>query len=283
MQPLVWILISSLLWMAAVMSMLTLVGPAWDQFSAWQTSVLRPMMVRLRMNTGPLPTYLRLWGLSIFFAIVIIGGIYQMWVLATVAVVLIYLAPNIILSTLIEKRRRLLQDQMVSASIGLANASRAGLSLAQGLESICNEIPAPLSVELRQIVFDWKRGRPLIDSIHEVRERLNLNGFTLFALAIEACLERGGNISQALERISRSLTENRRLERKLEAETASGRKLVVILALFPAVFLGGFYFLDPRGISLLFSTVIGQIVLLIVIALVCISIQWCRKILNIDV
>ncbi len=38
-----------------------------------------------------------------------------------------------------------------------------------------------------------------------------------------------GKITDALERISRSLQENQRLERKMEADTASGRKVIIIL------------------------------------------------------
>ena len=52
---------------------------------------------------------------------------------------------------------------MVAATIALANTSRAGLSLAQGLETVGNETPEPLASEIRRIVREYKHGRPLAE------------------------------------------------------------------------------------------------------------------------
>ncbi len=60
---------------------------------------------------------------------------------AIAAVYLVYVAPRIILDLMIRRRRALLRDQMVTATIALANTSRAGLSLAQGLETVGKETP----------------------------------------------------------------------------------------------------------------------------------------------
>ena len=183
---------------------------------------------------------------------------------------------------MIERRRALLRDQMVGGAIALANASRAGLSLAQGLKTVGEEIPQPLAAELQKIVNEYEHGRPLQRAIHNAKERLNLDSFTLFASAIEVSLERGGRITESLERISRSLQENQRIERQLEAETASGRRVVIILAIFPFLFLAGFLVLHPEGTLLLFSTLIGQFVVLVVIALTFVSIWWSNRILSIE-
>lgn len=277
------ILLSSILWFATVFAAVWYAAPVWDLVAARQVRDLTPKLHDLRMRVDRLPLYLRYWGTAMVFTVLVLGPMLGMWPLAIVAVALIYFAPRTILAILVARRRRLLRDQMVGASVGLANSARAGLSLAQGLEAICNDTPQPLAGELRRVVFEWQRGRPLVEAIEEVRLRLDLDGFTLFALAITACIDRGGNVSDALVRISHSLLENQRLERKLEADTASGRKLVVILAAFPMLFLGGFYFLDSEGTGRLFSTTPGQIALIIVIGMVVIGVQWCRRILAIEV
>lgn len=276
------VLISSVCWFLAVASLVLISGPAWDHMTKWRFKPLEEEMERLRIDTSRLWFYLRLWGLSLWGIIVVVGWMLHMWILAVTALALAYFAPYFMLKRIVARRRERLRDQMVGTAIGLANAARAGLSLAQAVEGICEDSPDPIRGELRRIVFDWHRGRPLMESIRETQERLDIDAFTLFALAIEASMERGGNVSQALERISFSLSENQRLERKLEADTASGRKLVVILAAFPFVFLGGFYLLDPTGTSLLFETIAGQMILFVVIALVAGSAYWCSKILAIE-
>ena len=89
-------------------------------------------------------------------------------------------------------------------------------------------------------------------------------------------------MTEALERISKSLQEGQRLERKLEADTASGRKVVIILTAFPLVFLFGYYAMDPVGTGVLFKTVLGQIVIVTVLGLTYASARWAKQILTID-
>jgi Flp pilus assembly protein TadB len=86
-----------------------------------------------------------------------------------------------------------------------------------------------------------------------------------------------------LERISHSLQELQRIERKLEVDTASGKKVVYILTGFPLFFLGLSYVTNPEGTSTVFQSLIGQVVLLVVIGLAYFSFRWSQRILAIEV
>lgn len=258
-------------------------GAAWDEVARRYVKDLLELMRALNVSEQAVQRRLRLWGLSLLACFVVVGLLLQMPVIAVAIDVLLLLAPRYVLQFQVEKRKVLLRDQMVGATVALANASRAGLSLAQGLATIGAETPEPLAGEIRRISNEYERGRPLQEAIETTRRRLNLDAFTLFASAIQVSLERGGKITEALERISHSLQENQRLERKLAADTESGRQVVVILALFPLVFLGGFYLLDPHGVGMLFSTLIGQGVLVFIGLLVYASVRWSIRILNIDI
>jgi len=97
------------------------------------------------------------------------------------------------------------------------------------------------------------------------------------------CHERGGKVTEALDRIAASLLEMQRLERKIEADTQSGRRVAILLGIFPFLFLGGFYVLDPEGTGLIFSTIPGQVVLVVVIAIVYFCMRWADKIVAIDI
>ena len=184
---------------------------------------------------------------------------------------------------MIRKRRAELRDQMVVATIALANTSRAGLSLAQGLESVGNETPEPLASELQRIVHEYRHGRPLSESIRATKERLKIESFTLFAAAILVCLERGGRVTDALERISHSLQELQRIERKIEVDTAAGTKVVYILTAFPLFFLGISYVTNPEGTDMLLHTILGQIIMLLIILMSYFSFRWSQRILAIEV
>ncbi len=277
------LLLSSALLAAAVLLAGLWAGPLWDALARRQVADLAPRMAELNMDTSRLPLLLRWWGVALAAAAFLCLFVLNLPILAPLALYLIYVSPRLYLESQIAHRRRLLRDQMVGAGVTLANATRAGLALAQGLETMSKEIPDPLAEEFRRLVRAYQRGRPLADAIRDTKNRLNLDGFTLFATAILTCLERGGKVTEALDRISRSLQENQRLERKLEADTASGRRVVLILGLFPALFLIAFYLMDPVTTGLLFSTLAGQVVLLGIAGLVYMSVQWARRILAIDV
>ncbi|MCA9098173.1 MAG: type II secretion system F family protein, partial [Planctomycetaceae bacterium] len=182
----------------------------------------------------------------------------------------------------IRRRSYLLRDQLVGAGIGLANACRSGLSLAQAFEAVTKDIPDPLKSEFGRVVGEYHAGRPLREALLATKERLNLDSFSLLVSAVLVCMERGGNLTEALDRISNSLQENQRLERKLEADTQSGRMVVIVLCVFPFLFLGGFYVIDPEGTGLIFTTTLGQIVLAGVILCVFAAGRMAQKILSIE-
>lgn len=277
------ILTSSTLIFVAVFLAIRSGGGVWDQVTTRYVADITPMLDSLSLDRSQLSKWLRIWGISLVAAFVIVAFVLRMPPVALAAVYLVYVSPRIILDFMIRKRRAMLRDQMVTATVALANTSRAGLSLAQGLESIGTETPEPLAAELRRIVHEYQHGRPLSESIRATKERLKIESFTLFAAAILVCLERGGRITDALERISHSLQELQRIERKIEVDTASGTKVVYILTAFPLLFLGISYLTNPAGTETLLHSISGQVIMLVVIALTYFSFRWSQKILAIEV
>jgi len=273
-------LLSSVLLGLAVASFLVLVTPHWDRFTAWHLSDLTARMRDLNMNTAALPGYLRAWA-GALVGTAAVGLALGYPALTLPVLVLIYRAPRAFVGGLIVRRRILIRDQLVAGCVALANATRAGLALAQGIESVLPETPAPLRDELGRINREVNGGRPLAAALRDAQQRLGLDSFTLFSSALLVCLERGGKVTEALDRISKSLAENQRLERKLEADTASGNLVVKILALCPVGFLCLFGLMDPAGTSLLFTTVPGQVVLLVAAGLTFIAVKWAQAILDV--
>jgi tight adherence protein B len=278
-----FILLSSTLVFVAVL-VASQSGPhVWDGIARRYVADLTPKLDSLSLDRTELSSYLRIWGMTLVGAFVVVAFIFQMPPVAIASVYLVYVAPRIILDLMIRRRRALLRDQMVTATIALANTSRAGLSLAQGLSTVANETPNPLAAEIRRVVHEYKHGRPLAEALRAAKDRLSIDSFTLFASAVLVSLERGGRITDSLERISHSLQEIQRIERKLEVDTASGKKVVYILTGFPFFFLGLSYFMNPDGTATVFRSLLGQLILLVIIGLCYFSFRWSQKILTIEV
>lgn len=279
----IWSALSALATFAAVFFAVRQWGPFWDLLAAKQMGRLAEQFERLALDQDKFKLFMRLWGLLLVAIFVLFGFVLKMLPIGVALGLLAYIAPRHILDLLIRRRTKLLRDQLVNASVGIGNAVKAGLSLAQGIETICDETPDPLAAEFRRIVFEFDRGRPLKEALEQVRLRLQLEAFTLFALAIEVAIDRGGRLNEALDRISGSLQEHQRLERKLDAETSAGRQAVSILTFFPVVFLGLFYLLDRHSISLLFTTFYGQCVIAVVMAFTYAGSRWAAKIMNVEI
>lgn len=276
------LLFTSVLAFASIFLMAKWLGPAWDAIAQRHIGDITPRLKALGLDEEDVSGWMRWWGVAMFGSFLFFGVILQMIPVGFGIAFIVFVAPRFLLDQMIEKRQQKLRDQLVRASVGVANACRAGLSLPQSIEKVATETPKPLVDELTRIVRYHKGGSRIQDALMEVQKRLNLEAFTVFSSSAIVSLEQGGNVSFALERISEGLQEMQRLERKLEADTASGRKLALLLSLFPVGFLGLFTLMDPVSMNLLYTTLIGNLILCLVGFIVFISFKWCMAILDID-
>jgi tight adherence protein B len=250
---------------------------------AWIEQDLASKLRRLRASTRHLRKYLIVWlilltavflGFWIFFDNLVFAFLLSFFLAA---------APWYMVRRLAEKHRQQIEDQLADAMVTLANAVKAGLSLAQSLDILATQCPRPINAEFYQIVAEYNLGKPLDQTLTEAKERLQSENFSLFAAAMLASHESGGRLNETVERIAQSVLEMQRLERKVQSETAQARKSAVYMAIAPAVILVVYYFVDPKNTTLLFTTVFGQILLAVSVVLNVIAYLWARVILNPDI
>jgi tight adherence protein B len=240
---------------------------------------LSERMDRVGMNGQSVRGWLRFrWLASIGAALLVSFGLH-LGPVGMVAGLLTYYLMGQWLEARVKKRRQQLRDQLVGTVRGLAAQTRAGLPLTEALAAVTRDTPEPLATVLRRAVNQSEQGRALRAILLEMKERLQLESFSMLVVSLLIAEERGGRLADVLERIGHSLQEQQRVERKMESDTAAGRLLVNILACFPAVFLGLFYMLDPQGTSLVFSTLYGQIVLCVVAVIAVGSLIWGKRIM----
>lgn len=238
---------------------------------------------RLRASTRNLRGYLIGW--LIVTACAFVGfwlGLGSL-VFATLVVVFLAAAPWYLLRRMAERHRQKIEDQLADAMVTLANAVRAGLSLAQSMEILASQCPKPINAEFHQIVAEYKLGKPLDRTLTEAKERLRSDNFALFAAALLASHESGGRLNETVERIAQSVLELQRLDRKVLAETAQARKSAVYMAMAPAFILVAYYFVDPVNTTLLFTRMLGQVLLALAVVFNVLAYLWARVILNPDI
>lgn len=238
---------------------------------------------RLRVPTARLRGYLNLWVGVTLCTFLAFWLVLDSPVFAVLFSVFLLATPWYLVRRMAERRRQKIEDQLADAMVGLANAVRAGLSLAQAMEILAAQCPAPINSEFQQIVGEYKLGKPLQQTLLTAKERLRSENFALFAAAMLASHESGGRLNETVERIAQSVLELQRLERKVESETAQARKSAIYMAIAPLFILIGYYFVDPQNTSLLFTQTIGHFVLVVAILLNVVAYVWARVLLNPDI
>jgi tight adherence protein B len=238
---------------------------------------------RLRTSSGNVRRYLIGW------LIAIACTFFGMWlgldnlIFAALMSAFLAAAPWYLLRRMAERHRQRIEDQLADAMVTLANAVRAGLSLAQSMEILAAQCPKPINAEFQQMVSEYNLGKPLERTLTEAKERLRSENFALFAAALLASHDSGGRLNETVERIAESVLELQRLERKVMSETAQARKSAVYMALAPAFILIAYYFIDPVNTTLLFTKILGQLLLASAVVLNLLAYLWARAILNPDI
>ena len=220
--PMPLILLTSLLAFAAAALGAMWLGPAWDALTQRHIGDITPRLQALGIDQDQMGIWLRWWGVALFATFMILCVILQMPTVGLALTWLVFTSPRYILDRMIEMRQIKLRDQLVRATVGIANGCRAGMALSQSIEKVAGDTPKPLGDELARIVRHCRAGVRVQEALRESRERLALEAFTVFSSSAIVAVEQGGNITLALEKISESLQETQRLERKLEADSASG-------------------------------------------------------------
>jgi Flp pilus assembly protein TadB len=237
----------------------------------------------MRYSTARLRPMLHAWLAGAVIALFGLWFGFDSFVFGILAMVFLLAGPWYLVRRMAQRRREKLEDQLADAMVMFSSGVRAGLSIAQALELLARECPKPIKEEFQQIVGEYKLGKPLERTLAEAKERLKSENFVLFAAALLASRESGGRLNETVERISRSVLELQRLERKVMSETAQARKSAVYMAIVPVIVLAVYSQIDPENTSLLFATFPGQLILATVIVLNVVAYFWAVKILNPDI
>jgi tight adherence protein B len=225
--------------------------------------------------------------LFFYFAGLFVVGMLGLLVLPIpMALILAVLAGAVPVVMLHRRRRsRLREFQMqLPATLNLLSGSmRAGFSFAQGLESVANEATQPTRRELQRVFTESRLGRPIEDALEDSAQRMNSVDMMWAVMAIRIQREVGGNLAELLDTVADTMTQRERLRLEIKALTAEGRFSGWVLGLFPIVFAGILYLVQPDYMGVLFEESIGIMAIIACAVMTFVGFIWLRKILQIEV
>lgn len=164
----------------------------------------------------------------------------------------------------------------------LTRAIRAGHPLSSALGMVADEGPPEVSREFRRVFEEQRFGIPFDEALLGMVDRTNMMDVRIFAIAVMVQREVGGNLAEILDNLAHTIRRRFYLRRQLRVYTAQGRMTGYALAALP-VFVGlSLYFINPEYVVLLFTTLVGQVLVALALVLQLIGTLWIKKIISIE-
>jgi tight adherence protein B len=181
------------------------------------------------------------------------------------------------------REKRIFERQLPDTLTLLSTSLRAGYSLLQAVEAVAAEAPQPTAREFGRAIAEARLGRPVVDTMQAVADRMRSEDFKWAVMAIEIQREVGGNLAEVLQTVADTMRQRNRLKGEIRALTAEGRLSAIVLALLPIV-LFAFLFTTNRGyLEPLFEEMAGLIAIGAGLLLMGAGIYWLKKIVDIEV
>lgn len=190
------------------------------------------------------------------------------WLMPSAAIgfgfwILTLFLPRFIIEWLWRKRREKIDLQLPQAIATMCNSIRAGLTLVQSVQRMTESAPEPIRTEFKIMANQYAYGADMEVVLKNAKERLNLANFNLFVTALLLNRQMGGDISETLTRISRSLDKIHEMKRTVEAHTSEGRTNIKVLLMAPVAMLLMMSLVMPKEVGMLFTTPQGLAILMI--------------------
>ncbi|RUL54218.1 MULTISPECIES: type II secretion system F family protein [Lysinibacillus] len=163
------------------------------------------------------------------------------------------------------KRRQILVDQLPEICRLLANSTRSGMTLNQGIQLVAKEMTEPAKSEFKNLAHELSLGIDFGNAIRALEKRIDNKEFHLFTATLLIQKRAGGNLYMVLDEMSNTLDERKLLKQEIKTLTAEQRYISYIIPVIP-IFLVLMMnnvvdgFLDPlfSGIGLLLFAIFAS-------------------------
>jgi tight adherence protein B len=155
------------------------------------------------------------------------------------------------------KRFNKFQEGLPEALDLIVNALRAGHSLIAAMGLVARECADPVGSEFKACFEEQNYGLELTTALDNLIVRVPLQDMKIVATAITIQKESGGNLAEVLDKTAHVIRERFRLKRQIRTHTAQGRMTGIILTCLPLGLGIVLYILNPKSMSLLWTTPVG--------------------------
>jgi len=194
-----------------------------------------------------------------------------------------WLGMRMLLSFLIRRRRGAFAEQLPDMLQLLASSLRSGFSLPQALDAVVREAGQPAAGEFGRALAEARLGADLEDCLETIADRMGSDDLRWTIMAIRIQRGMGGNLAEVLTTTVSTIRERGYLRRQVQALSADGRLSAYILIALPVV-IGAFMFVArPSYMRPLYTTHVGELMLVGAIVLEAIGAVLMRQIIKVEI
>jgi tight adherence protein B len=188
--------------------------------------------------------------------------------------------PRFVVAHMAKRRQAKFVAEFANSIDVIVRGVKSGLPLNECLSIIGRESPSPIREEFQEIVEQQRVGIPLADCFERMMARMPLPEVKFFSIVIGIQQQAGGNLSEALGNLSGVLRDRRRLQAKVKALSAEAKASAAVLGALPFIVMSMVYITTPNYIALLWTTKMGQFLLLVAGAWMTVGLLVMRKMIN---
>jgi tight adherence protein B len=182
-----------------------------------------------------------------------------------------------------KQRMKKFEEMFPEALDLLSRAIRAGHAFQTAMGMVADELPKPVGIEFKKSFEQQNYGLPLKEALNQLSERVPLMDVRFFVTAVQIQRETGGNLAEILDNLAHVVRERFKILRQVRTHTAHGRFTGYVLLALPAALAVALSFISPEHIRTLFTTRMGQTMVMGAIVMQTIGFFWIKKVIKIEV
>lgn len=182
-----------------------------------------------------------------------------------------------------KNREDKLTEQLPDLLMMISRSLRAGHTVNSAIELVGMEMSDPAGELFKTAYEQQKLGMRLNDALAAMTDQIESLDLRFFITTVSINSEIGGNLSEILDKLAKTIRERLNVRRQVRVFTAQGRMSGYVLAALPIFMFIAFNIMNPAYEQLLIKEKVGNYLLIIAVAMQFIGYLFIRKIVNIRI
>lgn len=159
------------------------------------------------------------------------------------------------------RRLKAFAAQFPDAVDVIVRGVKSGMPLGDCIRVVAAEGQEPVRSEFKTVVDDQTLGVPVQEAVQRLADRVALPETNFLSIVVTIQSRSGGNLTEALGNLSTVLRERKKMCGKIKAMSAEAKASGGIIGSLPPIVACLLFLTSPEYISLLFTTTLGNVVL----------------------